>query len=141
MLFKQPPSYGHIELLAICVSFLLFVKIDISLHQELKNVFSQVIQVVLKGTTFWILSPTPFMSLGMQFSMKLFFLFTPFHLHHNFPMIPPLILVMILLFFHVQFLITPFQIPFFKPIMLFPPLILQTLFLQIRIMAHHQILH
>ena len=29
-----------LELLAICVSFLLFVKIDISLHQELKNVFS-----------------------------------------------------------------------------------------------------
>ena len=123
--------------LDVCALFLLLVTTNINLHQELENVFSQDIYIVLKDTRFQIWSQILFMSLGMQFSMKLFFLLLQPHLHPNSHLILPLMLIMILLFFLIQFLTILFQIHLFNKILFFLLLILQTLFLQIRFLLLH----
>ena len=123
--------------LDVCALFLLLITTNINLHQELENVFSQDIHMVLKDTRFQIWSQILFMSLGMQFSMKLFFLLLQPHLHPNSHLILPLMLIMILLFFLIQFLTILFQIHLFNKILFFLLLILQTLFLQIRFLLLH----
>ena len=129
-----------LEFLAVCALFLLLVTTDINLHKELINVFSQDIHMVLKDTKFQIWSQILFMSLEMQFSMKLFFLLLLPHLLPTSHLILPLMLFMILSFFLIQFLITPFQIPFFNNLLFFLMLIRQTLFLQITFLVHFNLI-